>query len=88
MYLGNALIFTCLVAFWVNRFVCLWPSIGFIPSIVFCYFLVNIYTLSKNNAYMMLQITLMDPYMWVDLSPHTKLSQINNNKSKTKKKIK
>jgi hypothetical protein len=36
---------------------------------------------------MMLQITLMDPHMWVDLSPHTKLSQINNNKSKTKKKI-
>jgi len=35
----------------------------------------------------MLQITLMDPYMWADLSSFTKLTQISNNKPKNKKKI-
>lgn len=32
-------------------------------------------------------MTLMDPYMWVDLSSLTKLTQISNNKLETKKKI-
>jgi hypothetical protein len=32
----------------------------------------------------MLQITLMDPYMWADLSPFIKLTEISNNKPKTK----
>jgi len=35
----------------------------------------------------MLQITLVDSHMWVGLNPLKKLTQINNNKPKTKKKI-
>jgi hypothetical protein len=33
----------------------------------------------------MLQITLMDPHMWADLNPFIKLTEISNNKPKTKK---